>query len=52
MMRKACLVFLFLIAALSYTAGAAEPFHFTPVYNYDKADLIKQLNAAKQIPQN
>jgi len=47
MMRKACLVFLFLITALSYTARAAEPFHFTPVYNYDKADLIKQLNAAK-----
>ena len=47
MMRKVCLVFLFLVTAFSYSAVAAESFHFTPVYNYDKADLVKQLNAAK-----
>ena len=46
-MRKACFAFVFFIVALSYSVFAAEPFHFTPVYNYDKADLIKQLNAAK-----
>ena len=47
MMRKAYLVFLFLIGALSYSVVAAESFHFKPVYNYDKSDLLKQLNSAK-----
>ena len=47
MMRKTSLLFLFLIVTLTYSAKASEPFHFTPVYNYDKADLLKQLKAAK-----
>jgi signal transduction histidine kinase len=46
-MRKTCLIFLFLIITLAHSAHAAGRFHFSPVYNYDSNDLIRQLNTAK-----
>ncbi len=46
-MRKFNLIFLLLAMALSYSAVASERFHFAPIYNYSKADLVKQLTITK-----
>ena len=42
--------FVFILLAIIYLANstqAADKFHFKPVYNYQKADLVKQLKIAK-----
>src|SRR5436190_3319092 len=44
MIRKFSLIFLFLTMSLNY---AIAQFHFTPLYNYDNADLVKKLETVK-----
>ena len=46
-MKKSFVFILLAIIYLPNTTQAADKFHFKPVYNYQKADLVKQLKIAK-----
>src|ERR1700744_4438208 len=46
-MKKSFVFILLAIIYLPNTTQAADKFHFKPVYNYQKADLVKQLKTAK-----